>query len=108
MLYSKPTLLAAVVALSSLVAAHPADLLRRVVSPDQTCGNVVAGANHGYTCVTGNCCSQYVRTLSFGLLQGIQLDSFGLPVLLIILRFIRVTAEPQLIIAGPDVKQPLG
>lgn len=108
MLYSKPTLLAALVALSSLAAAHPADLLRRVVSPDETCGNVVGGANHGYTCITGNCCSQYVRTSSFGFPQGIQLDSSRLPVLLMILQFIRVTAEPLLIIAGPDVKQPLG
>lgn len=108
MLYSKTTILAAVLALRSLAAAHPADLLRRVVSPDETCGNVVGGANHGYTCITGNCCSQYVRTPYFGLSQGIQLDGSGLPVWLIILQFIRVTAELQLIIAGPDVKQPLG
>lgn len=63
MLYSKITLLGALATLSSLVAAHPfadADLFKRVVSPDETCGNVSGGANNGYTCVTGACCSQYV------------------------------------------------
>jgi len=31
------------------------------VSPDNTCGNTGAGANHGYTCPSGEfqCCSQY-------------------------------------------------
>jgi len=36
---------------------------KRAVSPDNTCGNVYAGANNSYTCDatinSGGCCSQY-------------------------------------------------
>ncbi|KAK0744090.1 hypothetical protein B0T18DRAFT_196227 [Schizothecium vesticola] len=35
-------------------------LSARAVSPDQTCGNLKAGANKGYTCPgTAACCSSY-------------------------------------------------
>lgn len=80
MLYSKITLMGVLAALSSLAVAHPladAELLRRVVSPDETCGNVAGGANHGYTCPTGNCCSQYVCYILINLLEyQFQITSF--------------------------------
>ncbi|RPA82141.1 glycoside hydrolase/deacetylase [Ascobolus immersus RN42] len=51
MLFSKfATLLPFVLA----VAASPTGLVKRVVSPDGTCGPA-----NGYTCETGECCSQY-------------------------------------------------
>ena len=38
-------------------------LLKRVASPDNTCGDIYAGAHNGYSCDastnTGGCCSQY-------------------------------------------------
>ncbi|KAI1845686.1 hypothetical protein JX266_008297 [Neoarthrinium moseri] len=45
---------------SSLAVASASSLLhqQRDVSPDNTCGNTGAGTA-GYTCPTGNCCSQY-------------------------------------------------
>lgn len=76
MLYSKIAL-GALAAFGSLAAAHPladGDLLKRVVTPDETCGNVSNGANHGYTCATGDCCSQYVRSTFFRFPQGIRFD----------------------------------
>ncbi|TGZ79766.1 hypothetical protein EX30DRAFT_349993 [Ascodesmis nigricans] len=39
--------------------ARDADLLKRALSPDGTCGYKEAGANRGYTCYPGYCCSQY-------------------------------------------------
>lgn len=112
MLYSKIAL-GALAAFGSLAAAHPladGDLLKRVVTPDETCGDVFNGANHGYTCATGDCCSQYVCSTFFKFPQGIRFDR--IPVLdyrlLLILLINRVTAEPLLIIAAPGAKQPLG
>jgi hypothetical protein len=32
---------------------------RVTITPDGSCGNVAGGANNGYTCDTGDCCSQY-------------------------------------------------
>ncbi|KUJ19929.1 uncharacterized protein LY89DRAFT_682755 [Mollisia scopiformis] len=50
-------------ALSSDDATLHPFLSKRVVSPDNTCGDVYGGANNGYTCDAsvnaGGCCSQY-------------------------------------------------
>ncbi|ORY62299.1 uncharacterized protein BCR38DRAFT_458859 [Pseudomassariella vexata] len=45
---------------SSLAIASASSVLqlKRAVSPDDTCGNTGAGTK-GYTCATGQCCSQY-------------------------------------------------
>lgn len=85
MIYSKIALLGALTALSSLVAAHPLtdatleNLFKRAVSPDNTCGNLYAGANNGYTCDTttaGPCCSQYVCLTFLGFQAGVLDDWF--------------------------------
>ena len=56
------SMLSGIAALSSFAMAHP-QLVKRVNSPDDTCGLLVGGApGGGYTCTsanTGTCCSQY-------------------------------------------------
>ena len=56
------SMLSGIAALSSFAMAHP-QLVKRVDSPDDTCGLTVGGLpGNGYTCTsanTGTCCSQY-------------------------------------------------
>lgn len=61
--------LSGVAIFTGIAAAHPYESLfethrlgKRVVSPDETCGNVLGGNNKGYSCGASNvgpCCSQY-------------------------------------------------
>ncbi|RPB05609.1 glycoside hydrolase/deacetylase [Choiromyces venosus 120613-1] len=62
------SVLSGIAALSSYTTAHPlldaihGSLSKRIVSPDNTCGNILAGAGNNYTCGStndGTCCSQY-------------------------------------------------
>jgi hypothetical protein len=64
----------ALAAMSSALPTEDAGLYdflsKRAVSPDNTCGNVYAGANKSYSCDatlnSGGCCSQYGTCASLG------------------------------------------
>jgi hypothetical protein len=64
----------ALAAMSSTLPVEDAGLYnflsKRAVSPDNTCGNVYAGANKSYSCDatlnSGGCCSQYGTCASLG------------------------------------------
>jgi hypothetical protein len=95
------------------VSGQIAKVMKRVVSPDETCGMVIGAGQvgKGYTCGSTNvgpCCSQYVSISSFSLFYDVGLGvnptdlCMGLIADYYVLRN-RVIAVPLLIIVVLDV-----